>query len=119
MAIITNTMTNLTLLRLRAMRPDWFYEQNWYDAEEFANTPCKVGDIDTEKPMLAVEAVWAAIQDPNLWSKLSYKYLWTLDYDHNGDQVYLGQWYGGSYGLQIHRHLTIKPEQFLNNETFT
>lgn len=103
---------NTTLLRVVINNPSKFYKQDWYFNHEFANISVEGTwyiDIDGLFPA----GVWAYLHSKNYFTgPLSSQYLWTFDVDDNGDQVYVG--YSGRGGFQIHRHLTIKDEMFLN-----
>ena len=106
---------NTTLIRLVLQHRGQFYNQDWYYTQEFAHTD--VGGewhIDTDftgakypAAVLAYIFINGRASNP-----LVYGYCWTSDVDNDGDQVYVGRARTG--GFQIHRHLTIRPEQFIN-----
>ena len=101
---------NTTLLRLAVNNPKKFYRQEWYLDEEFANKD--IGGkwlLDTAKLLPA--AVWAYAHVTG-YPWLCYQYAWTCDTDEKGDRVYVGR---AEYtGFQVHRHLTLHDNYFIN-----
>jgi len=103
---MVNDKPNITLLRLVLSNPSKFYKQDWYYDEEFANTPLGIGNHRLESTLSysaypsAVVLAWMYL-DKEI---LPPEYVWTSDFDSNGDKVYVG---GLSFGrgFQIHRHL--------------
>jgi hypothetical protein len=106
---------NITLLRLVINNPDKFYPQDWYYDEEFANTPLRSGNciVSDAKKYPAAMYAYAYVHRYYVWD---YAYIWTSDKDSRGDRVYVGGVAVGKRhkGLQIHRHLTIDPANFVN-----
>lgn len=105
-----------TLVRLVLRHPRFFYKQDWYFDEEFANTD--VGGVweipvDPRNQPLLPAAVWAWFYIArSKWLLLEDRYIWTSDSDNARDKVYVGR--GRGRGLQIHRHLIIRQEMFAN-----
>jgi len=117
--MIITVPPNTTLLRLVINNPDKFYKQDWYYDEEFANELLVNGIPDNdwifnfETTLLYPAALWVFLHTTMYGgSILKDRYVWTSDRDHQGDHVYVGNW--GAKGFQIHRHLTIRPEMFIN-----
>lgn len=104
--VMINDKPNITLVRLVLKYPDWFYPQDWYYDEEFANTPLAIGDHrigegNFDPP--AVACAWWAIRMGGQWGT---SYVWTRDIDGRGNRVYVGGMaLGHKRGFQIHRHL--------------
>ena len=115
--MIVTLPPNTTLLRLVVNNPDKFYPQDWYYDEQFANYAMDETSwsLTYNTPLPAV--VWAYAYIKNIWSAhLEYNYIWTSDTDNFGDKVYIGRSpRSRKPGLQIHRHLTINPDHFLNS----
>lgn len=102
-----------TLLRLKVNNPFYFYSQDWYYDEEFANRPEEgLWEIGTDLKVPAV--VWAYACIHHSMYLVDTHYVWTGEKDNKGDDIYVGGvLLGRKKGLQIHRHLTIRPEMFL------
>lgn len=110
-----------------------FYNQDWYDKEEFINTPIQMGWFLIRKNVYedsravqpndlqnkyifpsAVKCVYAffvAWKSKNM--KLWYHdYVWCSDTDHNGDRIYVGKYNDvegvNKNGFSIHRHLALR-----------
>ena len=100
---------------------DLFYSQNWYWSEAFldvplspvhpSESPCGVVPWDGETgqaPSLysAVTLAYLYSMDPGnpMWRD----YLWTSDFDTQGQRVYVGGTANG-HGFEIHRHLRMSP----------
>ena len=113
--------SNTSLLRLVINNSRAFYPQDWYYDEEFANYSTgedsyviNFRTVGRNIPLYsATELAYVhIIHGPILPSS----YLWTRDTDDKQDKVYVGMSVGGRKpGLQIHRHLTINPDHFLNS----
>ncbi len=122
--MFTNTTPYLTLARLKAMYPDLFYPQDWYDTEEFAHRPVPLGNISVDIELdRQYDPVTGTGGDPTaamcaffwvsrvhrfgvdtFWSR---HYVWTSDKDKDGNMVYVGgHALGQKFGFQVHRHLT-------------
>lgn len=104
---------NTTLLRLVVNNPDKFHKQDWYINEEFANQDVSGRwefNIDSTTIPAAVYAFMRVHQYG--WASCGNRYVWTSDFDRNNDRVYVG---GDIYRFQIHRHLTINPQKFVNS----
>lgn len=95
---------SICLMRLVLNNKDRFHPQDWYWDEDFA--------WDEESDT----AAWVNICliKPGLWDMMKMQFRWMKDVDNRGDRVYVGGW-GLGKGFQIHRHLTIKPEMFINS----
>jgi len=105
---------NTTLLRLVTNHPEKFYPQTWYLDEEFANISFKGDYVESQQISLMPPVAWAYLHVFGYNTQdLRNHYAWTSDFDHNGDRVYVGNW-GSTGKLQIHRHLTIRPDMFIN-----
>jgi hypothetical protein len=105
----------VNLRALRAALPDLFYSgQTWFDREPFMDV-----EHDPTRPLAFPEFARAAsanhestvpafllallyVHYPNnpIWSK----YLWTSDFDRQGQRVFVGQ---NGHGFEIHRHLYV------------
>jgi hypothetical protein len=94
-----------------------FYNQDWYYDEDFAYVQHPPMDVEraTLTTNLIPAAAWAWLYANRPIDMLHKRYVWTSDYDKNGDQVYVGGVeLGRRYGFEIHRYLTIRPEMFVN-----
>lgn len=106
---------NTTLIRLVVNAPGRFHNQDWYYDEEFAHVPILKDKLHISPSILytAAEAAFIHIVKGPF---LPDKFAWTSDHDYKGDRVYVGGWnLGRTKGFQIHRHLTIRPEMFVNS----
>ena len=111
-----------------------FYNQDWYDKEEFIDTPMVSGwylirkDVFEESRAVMPDELMKTISFPTAVSctyaffvtwlskgvKLWYHdFVWCSDVDHNGDRIYVGKYHDvdgvNKNGFSIHRHLALRP----------
>ena len=98
-----------TVLRNREL----FYGQSWYEDEDFAYADTS-GNWDLTDTYLVPVGVWAYASAHTVWEheRLLGMYVWTSSKDQMGDQVYIGK--SQLRGVQIHRHLMVHDEEFIN-----
>ena len=103
---------DVTLRELRALYPDLFYKQDWFEGEPFMDVRV---DEPSEMPAAhipanmsgtilpsAVALTWAYVLNPaaRLWDH----WFWCADTDRDGQQIFVGK----RAGLwEIHRHLRV------------
>lgn len=107
---------NTSLIRTVLNNKELFHTQDWYHNEDFAYRAVEGAyDLDDTVPA----AVWAYLYVEYVRGgaehALHTKYVWTSDVDDHGDLVYVGRAGHQKQRFQIHRHLTIRREQFLNS----
>ena len=110
-----------------------FYNQDWYEKEDFIDTPLKAGWFLIRKTVYessravqpaellqqyifpsavsccyAFYVVWLS-RDYKLWY---HDFVWCRDIDHNGDRIYVGKYNDvdgvNKNGFSIHRHLGLR-----------
>jgi hypothetical protein len=111
-----------------------FYNQDWYECEDFIDTPMKdewflirkdvyadsraVMPVDLMKQYVFPTAIKCAYSFFAAWFSLGIKlwysdFVWCADTDHNGDRIYVGKYQDvdcvNKNGFSIHRHLTLRP----------
>lgn len=111
-----------------------FYNQDWYDKEEFIDSPMTLGwylirkDVFEESRAVMPDELMKVISFPSAISctyaffvtwlskgvKLWYHdFVWCSDVDHNGDRIYVGKYHDvdgvNKNGFSIHRHLALRP----------
>jgi hypothetical protein len=134
------SLTLLSLRELYGVNPDvsepCFYNQDWYMAEAFMQTPLedrwyllKKNVIAETRAMAPVEimgeypnfhfppAILCAyaffaccfVRGEYLWL---HDFVWCSDVDHNGDRIYVGKYHDvdgvNQNGFSIHRHLSLR-----------
>ena len=106
----------MTLRELREAHPTLFMEQDWFDGERFmqsrvytqpnASMPLS---IEPERSTVEVNAAYfAGLYVQNLDDPIWERFIWTSDFDHMGQRIYVGGiGQAKKPGFQIHRHLEI------------
>jgi hypothetical protein len=120
--LIEVSTPKITLARVVMSDKNYFYNQDWYFTQDFAHTPIEPGTYTLTKGAALPAAVVALAymewtkryEDDPLMNKLETKYMWTGDTDDRGDRVYVGN---HQHGFQIHRHLTLCVEDFIDYES--
>ncbi len=135
--ILVNNEPNITINNMRksAALSHLFYPQDWYWGERFADMQLPKGEhtfyIGDAMPMqepyaydvpFAVACVWAYVQEMIRFQRMLWHdtYVWCRDIDYYGDQVYVGgAALGRTKGIQIHRHIKLKPHHTTMEYRFT
>lgn len=132
-----SAVTILKLLKIFGVDPDknepCFYNQDWYLKEDFVKQVPELEWVLLKKKVfensraidpsilesdhLFPKAITGALAfflyylayDDNLWYQ---DFIWTSDYDHNGDRIYIGKYNDidgvNKNGFSIHRHLSLR-----------
>ena len=110
-----------------------FYNQDWYDKEDFIETPLEEGwffirkDVYEDSRAINPDTLMKSYAFPSAikctysffvaWicadTKLWYEdFVWCSDVDHNGDRIYVGKYHDvdgiNNDGFSIHRHLALR-----------
>lgn len=104
----------MTLAAMVAANPEMFYGQTWYEGEAFMRSPAsgRLSAVSVESrgsappagTLLPTAADLAELYVRAPHADLWLDYIWTADFDSQGQRVYVGGTSNG-HGFEIHRHI--------------